>query len=143
MLQELVDTIARPLMIIFQRLWQSGEVLDDWKKANIILVFKKVKKEDPGNYQPLSLTSVPGDVMEHLILGAISIHMEDKKLIRSSQYGFNKCKSCLMELIAFYNETITWMDDRRAMGIFYLNFSKAFDTVSHILIGKLRSCGLD
>ena len=30
------------------------------------------------------------------------------------------------------------------MDVVYLDFSKAFDTVSHnILIGKLRKCGLD
>lgn len=82
--------------------------------------------------------------MEHLILEAISIHMEDKKVIRSSQHEFTKGKSCLTNLIAFYDETTTWMDEGRAVDIVYLDFSKAFNTVPHnILIGKLRKCGLD
>ncbi|KAJ7400205.1 hypothetical protein BTVI_107419 [Pitangus sulphuratus] len=62
----------------------------DWKKANVTLVFRKGKKEDPGNYQSVSLTSVPGKVMECLVLEVISIHMEDQKVIRSSQHGFSK-----------------------------------------------------
>lgn len=51
----------------------------DWKKANVTPVFKRGKKQDPGNYWPASLTSVPGKAMEQYILEAISTHMNDKK----------------------------------------------------------------
>ncbi|KAJ7400320.1 RNA-directed DNA polymerase from mobile element jockey-like protein [Pitangus sulphuratus] len=78
--------------------------------------------------------------MEHLILEAISIHMDD----RSSQHGFTKGKSFLTNLIAFYDETTTWMDGGRAVDIVYLGFSKAFNTISHnTLIGKLTKCRLE
>ncbi|KAJ7412712.1 RNA-directed DNA polymerase from mobile element jockey-like protein [Pitangus sulphuratus] len=82
-------------------------------------------------------------MMEHLILEAICMHMDDK-VIRSDQLGSTKGKSFLTNLIAFYGETMTWVDEGRAVNIVYLNFSKAFDTVFHnILTGKLRKCGLD
>ncbi|KGL77080.1 RNA-directed DNA polymerase from mobile element jockey, partial [Tinamus guttatus] len=80
-LWELAEVIAKPLSIIFERSWRTGEVPEDWKKANVTPVFKKGKKEDPGNYRPVSLTSVPGKVMERLILAVISRHMEDKKVL--------------------------------------------------------------
>ncbi|KGL72764.1 RNA-directed DNA polymerase from mobile element jockey, partial [Tinamus guttatus] len=80
-LQELAEVIAKPLSIIFERSWRTGEVPEDWKKANVMPVFKKGKKEDPGNYRPVSLTSVPGKPMERLILVIVSKHMEDKKVL--------------------------------------------------------------
>lgn len=47
---------------------------------------------------------------------------------------------CLTGCIAFYIGTTTWMDDRRAVDFAYFDLSKVFDTVSHILKGKLRTC---
>jgi len=84
--------------------------------------------------------------MEQPILDIIVKQVEEKKVIRSSQHGFTKgkSKSCLTNLIAFYDGMTGWVDEGRAMDVVYLDFSKAFDTVSHnILISKLRKCGLD
>ena len=58
-LRELADVIAEPLSIIFERSWRTAEVLEDWRKASVTAVFKKGKKEDPGNYKLVSLTSIP------------------------------------------------------------------------------------
>jgi len=100
-LRELADVVAEPLSIIFERSWRIGEVPEDSRKANVIPIFKKGKKENPGNYRPVSLTSIPGKVMEQLILEVINKEVEEKKVIRSSQHGFTKGKSCLTFLIAF------------------------------------------
>ncbi len=58
MLKELVDEIAPALVIIFQRSLQYGEVPEDWKSANVTPIFQKGSKAEPGNYRPVSLTSV-------------------------------------------------------------------------------------
>jgi len=47
-LRKLADVIAEPLFIIFERSWRTGEVPEDWRKANNTPIFKKGKKEDPG-----------------------------------------------------------------------------------------------
>lgn len=98
------DGVAQKLRATSICVWQSVEVPGDWRKANVTSIFKKNKKEDPGNYGLVSLTLIPGAVMEQLIPETTSRHMKDKKVIGSSQHGFMKGKSCLTNLIAFYND---------------------------------------
>lgn len=48
-LRDLVNTVSRPNTITFERLWQSGEVPEDWKKTNFTPAFRRGKKKDLGN----------------------------------------------------------------------------------------------
>ena len=100
-LREPVEAIAKSLSIIYQRSWSTGEVPEDWRLAIVTPIHKKDRKEDPGNYRSLSLTSTPGKVMEQIILREITRHMQYSQRIRLSQHGFMTGRSCLTNLISF------------------------------------------
>ena len=143
-LKELAGMLTKPLSIIYQQSWLSGEVLTDWKLANVTPIYKNGQKDDPGNYRPVSLTSVLGKLMEQLILSTITQHMWDNQMIRPSQQGFMKGRCCLTNLISFYDRATRLLDEEKAMDVVYLDFSKDFDTISHsILLAKLAGHGLD
>jgi len=63
-LRELAEELDKPLSIICQQSWLTGEDPDDWRIASVTSIYKKGQNEDPGNYKPVSLTSVPGKTME-------------------------------------------------------------------------------
>jgi len=59
--------VAKSLSIILQQTWLTGNVLSNWRLANVMPTFKRGRKDEPGSYRPTSLTSVLGKVMKRII----------------------------------------------------------------------------
>jgi len=142
--RELAEVLARPLSTIYQLSWQTREVPVDWRLANVTPMYKKGWKEDLGNGKSVSLTSVLGKVMERFILSAITQHIQDNQVMRPNQHRFMKGRSCLTNLISFYEKVTRLLDEGEAVDVIYLDFSKDFDTIYHsILLETLAAHGLD
>ena len=63
-LRDLADMVAKTLSIILQQSWLTRNVMVDWRLASMMPMSKKGQKDDPGSYRPISLTLVPGKVLE-------------------------------------------------------------------------------
>ena len=104
---------------------------------------KKGLMEDLGNYRPVSLTSVSGKVMEEITQSQITGRVRDNQGTGPSQRGFLKDRSCLIDPISFYDQVTRLVDEAKAVDVVYLDFSEAFDSVSHgILPEKVAAHGL-
>ena len=65
-LKQLATAVAPILTVIFNKSLHSGEVPEDWRKANVAPIFKKGKRYNVENYRPISLTCIASKVMEHI-----------------------------------------------------------------------------
>ena len=101
-------------------------------------------RSDASNYRPISLTSVIGKMLESIIARNIREHLEKHSLIHDSQHGFTKGRSCLTNLLSFYNKVFEAVDRDENYDVIYLDFSKAFDKVPHQrLLLKLQAHGVE
>lgn len=81
--------------MIFEQSGESREVSADWKLGNVVLIFKKGRKENPGNNRPSKIM-----IMENIILGGIILggmtgkHLEINAVMGHRQHGSMRGKSC-------------------------------------------------
>ncbi|KAF7245745.1 Rho GTPase-activating protein 21 [Varanus komodoensis] len=84
-----------------------------------------------------------GKTMERLIIERDLVTLDREGRLAATQRGFRKNRSCQTNLVEFYDKVLRWLDGGDAVDVVYLDFSKAFDKVSHdILFEKLRSFGI-
>ena len=142
-LKETKHQISKPLSVLFNKSLTVGKVPSDWKCANVTPIFKKGDKSQPGNYRPISLTSVVCKLMETIIRDNMVKFIEDNNIMNNSQHGFRNKRSCLTNLLDFFHYIFYVYDESRAVDIVYLDFQKAFDKVPHKrLLSKVLSHGI-
>ena len=143
LLKEIVEQISTPLAKLFNLSLEEGIFPSEWKEANITPLFKKGSRNKPENYRPVSLTSVICKLLETLIRDHMVEFLVKHNLINTSQHGFLKARSCLTNLLCFFEEITKWVDNGSPVDVVYLDFQKAFDKVPHQrLILKLKAHGI-
>jgi len=79
----------------------------------------------------MSLTSVPCKIMESIIKDAVLSYIESNELITEHQHGFVSGRSCLTNLLEVLEAWTRILDSGYGVDVIYLDYKKAFDTVSH------------
>ena len=142
-LKELCDELAPALTLLFQSSIDSGIVPLDWRTAHVSPIFKKGERYKPSNYRPISLTSVPGKLLEHIIVHTIMDFAETNNIFCREQHGFRKKRSCVSQLLGLMDEITHSRDRGKQQDMLVMDFAKAFDKVSHsLLTHKLQHYGI-
>ena len=135
--------LAIPLYMIFQQSLSQSKLPRDWKKSEIIPLFKKGSRHVPLNYRPISLTSVCCKTLEKIIATALYDHFSQHQIFSDEQFGFRQGKTVDDQLLLVYNDVSFWLDSGFAVDVILFDFSKAFDVVCHnTLIDKLKLLGV-
>ncbi len=121
-----------PLCLIFNYSLSTSTIPSLWRKSIVVPLFKKGKREDPKNYRPVSLTSVICRLMEKIIHFRILDHFFKNNLISSAQHGFISKRSTQTQQVIYLDKLTSLYDQGLQVEAIYLDFSKAFDRVSHL-----------
>lgn len=143
LLYEIRQEISKPLAHLFTLSIAVGTVPQDWRDANVIPLFKKGSKSQAQNYRPVSLLSIVGKLLESILKEKLVEHMNRHNLIKDSQHGFTSGRSCLTNLLEFFDKVTCELDKSNPVDLIYLDFCKAFDKVPHCrLLRKLEAHGV-
>ena len=143
-LKDFPTEIAPVLTTIFNKSLSTSDIPDDWRKANVTPIFKKGERYLPANYRPISLTCICCKIQEHILVSNVMTHLNRQSILYEWQYGFRPKHSTDTQLITFTHELAQNLDKRKQTDIIILDFSKAFDKVSHRhLIHKLQFYGIN
>jgi hypothetical protein len=139
-IKQLSLELTNLVTILFQCVIDQGELPLDWKSANVVPIHKGGKKDDVHNYRPISLTCIFCKLFEQILHASLYAHLNRNQILTSFQHGFRAGFSCETQAVALFNDLALELDKQHEVDIIFLDFSKAFDKVSHgMLMCKLEN----
>jgi hypothetical protein len=103
-----------------------------WKEAKVIALPKPGKDPKfPWNLHPISFLSTTGRFFEKVILKLVQRHIENRKLLNPSQFGFHACHSTTLQCMRLAGHVTLNFSTKMSTAEVFLDTEKAFDTVWH------------
>jgi len=143
MYRRLKQCLSVPLTLMYNQFLSVGYVPLEWRTAHIVPVHKKGTTGDVNNYRPISLTCVSSKILERIVANRILDYLVSNNILHPAQHGFMKQRSTCTNLLESVNDWTLCVQTKQQVSIVYVDFTKAFDVVSHNkLFSRLHSYGI-
>ena len=143
LLKEGAPIIAKSLSRLFNLSLTCNTFPSEWKKANVIPVFKHGCTSLCCNYRPISLLSCVSKVFERVIFKHVFNYFRDNSTISECQSGFIPGDSTVNQLIFLYHKFCEALDRQKDVRVIFCDITRAFDRVYHPgLLHKLEKVGV-
>ena len=117
-------SVCKPLEIIFRTCLNQGKFPEEWKKANVVSVFKKGDKEGVKNYRPVSLLPICSKIFERIIYNNTYNYLIDNNLISQNHSDFKCGDSCISQLISIRHGILNSLDEGYEVRGVFLDISR-------------------
>ena len=143
-LQLTLPSISSSITRILNLSLSTGSVPSCWKAANVTPVFKKGDKLNPSNYRPISVIPALGKILERVVYTRLMCHLSENNILTPYQSGFRPNHSTEDVLLRTVEDWRQEVDQGKAIAAVFIDFSKAFDSISHpLLLKKLQGIGIN
>ena len=140
LLRDCACVFISPLLKLFNLILQQSNMPHLWKQSCICPVFKSGNIADIKNYRPISLLCNFAKTFETVLYKYI--YSSVSPYISPYQHGFVQKRSTVSNLGCFTQYTSEIIDNKGQVDTIYMDISKAFDQIDHILlISKLKAYG--
>ena len=140
--KKLAPLVSPLIADIFNMSVVSGSFPSCLKFSTIVPIFKKGDSKLKENYRPISTISVFCKLIEKLMANRMIDYLDKYNIVYDNQFGFRRGFSTSDAVLRFADECSEALNCRKYLFAVLLDFSKAFDTVSHsILLRKLEYYG--
>ena len=141
-IKHIKHAIITPLVHLCNQSFSQGKIPNELKIAKVIPIYKKGDKGNFANYRPISILPAFSKIFEKLAYNRIINFLDKHDILSDNQYGFRKGRStdtAIHVLVEKFYENVE--NDDIMIGLF-IDFSRAFDTISHnLLLQKLYHYG--